>query len=323
LRIPGLKTAKLTTRRLLGRLRSAPVILGYHRVSDDPWDPFDLGVGVENFHEQMETLVELGRVIELDQLVEGRRRDDRRTKRVAVTFDDAYVECLTEVAPVLERFGIPATVFAISGSLGEEPWWDRLARILAPSRELPEPIELVLDDERRELFERTKSGGSARKDLTIEVHRQLVGRTPGLRDAALGRLARSLGPAPTTVEHRCLTADELVQLRRSGLVQVGSHGHGHLELGRLTSAEQRQDIEQSKRALEGLLGEVVSGISYPHGSSSRCTPDLVREAGFRYGCGSRPAHVLPATDPYDLPRIWVPDVDGERFRRWLVGWIGR
>ena len=323
MRIPGLKTAKLTARRLLGRLRSGAVILGYHRISDDPWDPFDLGVGVERFREQMAVLVERARVVELERLVEDRARADRRARSVAVTFDDGYLECLDEVAPILEGLGAPATVFAISGMLGEEPWWERLSRLLAPSRVLSGPLELGSDGERRVQAAGLEAHPDVRRGLTLEVHRVLAPLAPERRNAELDRLSSALGVEREEAGHRCLTAQELRQLTRSGVVRVGAHGHAHVELGRLPPAEQRRDVERSKQVLEEVLGVPVRGISYPHGSSSAGTPELVRQAGFTYGCCSRPAAVLAASDPYLLPRIWVPDVDGARFERWLTSWTGR
>lgn len=47
----------------------------------------------------------------------------RRGRRVHVTFDDAYANILTNALPVLEEYGVPATVFVVPGSLGRFPGW--------------------------------------------------------------------------------------------------------------------------------------------------------------------------------------------------------
>jgi peptidoglycan/xylan/chitin deacetylase (PgdA/CDA1 family) len=46
-----------------------------------------------------------------------------RLPRIAVTFDDAF-GMLTETAlPVCERYGVPVTIFAVTGNLGARPMW--------------------------------------------------------------------------------------------------------------------------------------------------------------------------------------------------------
>src|SRR5580693_3291782 len=57
----------------------------------------------------------------------------RRDGRVVVTFDDGYVDNLTNALPIAEAKGIPLTVFVTSGALaGDYPgfWWDRLGTLL-------------------------------------------------------------------------------------------------------------------------------------------------------------------------------------------------
>ncbi len=44
-------------------------------------------------------------------------------KYVCFTFDDAFANLLDNALPVLEKYCIPATVFAVPGNLGETPCW--------------------------------------------------------------------------------------------------------------------------------------------------------------------------------------------------------
>lgn len=339
MRVPGVKTAALQARRLYGRLRAGAVVLGYHRVSASSWDPFGIGVDTRHFAEQLEVLSRFARPLPLEELLDARGRRDRRRRTVVVTFDDGYSECLTEVAPLLERHEVPATVFAISGLLGEEPWWERLARILAPQRELQGPIELeglsVGFSDGRDAADGRDAGAGERPALVRDAHRTLAAAAPERRELLLDRLAESVaedGGADDDSEdgtdddkapdHRTLSAEELRTLARCALVTIGAHGHQHLELAELSTAEQRREIERSRRLLEEILGRSPSAFSYPHGSQDARTRQEVRRAGFACACASRPGPVLPSSDDYALPRLWVPNVDGERFRPWLQSWTG-
>jgi hypothetical protein len=49
-----------------------------------------------------------------------------------VTFDDGYADNLLNGKPILTRYGIPATLFLATGTIGSssEYWWDELARLI-------------------------------------------------------------------------------------------------------------------------------------------------------------------------------------------------
>lgn len=322
MRVPGVKTVRRVAGRLTAGVRGGGLILGYHRVAASSWDPFGLGVDPERFAQQMEVLARHTRPLALEELLDVRRRRAARRRAVALTFDDGYAECLTEVAPILERHGVPATIFAISRAPGHEPWWERLARLLSPSRELPAPPEIEIEGRRFAVGD--GDGVAARVELARAIHRDLAPRLPDRRKRLLDRLAEALGvPRDAPPEHRTLTAEELRRLAVAEQVTVGAHGHSHVPLAGLPAAERRREIHSCKHALEEILGADVIGFSYPHGSVDGSARDEVRQAGYAYACCSRSGVVHSSNDVFRLPRVWAPDTDGDRFHRWLRGWIGR
>jgi hypothetical protein len=122
--------------------------------------------------------------------------------------------------------------------------------------------------------------------------------------------------------HRRLSVAELEAVAASGCVRIGSHTVSHAHLSHLAVEEQRREIGDSRRRLEEIVGEAVDHFSYPHGDFTSDTVALVREAGFRVACGTACAPVLPGADLFRLPRVEVPDVDGDAFTRWLDEWVG-
>jgi peptidoglycan/xylan/chitin deacetylase (PgdA/CDA1 family) len=101
------------------------LILMYHRVDEDVNDPFRIIVHPKRFREHLRRLGGLADVVPLNELVPLGRGP---RPRVAITFDDGYIDNLEQAVPELERAGAPATVFAISDLLGspDECWWDQL-----------------------------------------------------------------------------------------------------------------------------------------------------------------------------------------------------
>lgn len=74
-------------------------------------------------------------VLSLDQALAGLRGLQPLPKRALVlTFDDGYDDFMTYAAPVLADHGFPATVYAISGALGQQPRWLQEAAGQPPAR---------------------------------------------------------------------------------------------------------------------------------------------------------------------------------------------
>lgn len=52
-------------------------------------------------------------------------RGERHGKVVGITFDDGYLNNLTDALPVLQRQGFSSTCYAVSSLLGKTNEWDR------------------------------------------------------------------------------------------------------------------------------------------------------------------------------------------------------
>src|SRR3954451_7145883 len=109
--------------RRVSKLRDVPdvLVLCYHALSER-W-PAALSTTPARFEEQLELLLRRGyRPATFGQAVTS--PPARRT--FAVTFDDAYRSVLELAHPIMERLGVPGTVFAPSDWVGrEEPMtWD-------------------------------------------------------------------------------------------------------------------------------------------------------------------------------------------------------
>ncbi len=97
---------------LAGRLRDrrSGRILSYHGISDRPDTPYT--VASADFGRQMAYLAEHSTPLPVDEMVQRLTTGEALPPRaVAVTFDDGYRDAYTHVYPILQRHGIPATVF--------------------------------------------------------------------------------------------------------------------------------------------------------------------------------------------------------------------
>ncbi|VBB09815.1 polysaccharide deacetylase [Lucifera butyrica] len=108
------------------------IVLEYHSISH-------LGglfcLAPDTFEQQMGYLAQNGyTAISLDQLSAGLNDEDALpAKPVLITFDDGYTDNYTTALPILEKYGLRATVFIITGKVDQPGYltWAQIKDMLA------------------------------------------------------------------------------------------------------------------------------------------------------------------------------------------------
>jgi peptidoglycan/xylan/chitin deacetylase (PgdA/CDA1 family) len=89
-------------------------------------------------------------------------------------------------------------------------------------------------------------------------------------------------------------------------VEIGSHGHSHTNLTRLTMSQVKNEVLQSKNMLEQLIGKKVSSFAFPRGKWNPEIIEILIECEFSEAWSTRIANLssLEITENYmHLPRI--------------------
>lgn len=106
--------------------------MAYHEVSPrgENRSPYEVTQGL--LARQLEEAISIGyRFVPLRELVSSLREGDGLAGKISVTFDDAYIGFASYAVPILQRLGIPATVFAPTEGLGRPPrWLQRSSRLV-------------------------------------------------------------------------------------------------------------------------------------------------------------------------------------------------
>ena len=279
----------------------------YHRVAVSDVDPWDLCVSPQNFDAQLAVLAER-RTATMDEVADGRCGP----RSVVVTIDDGYEDTVDAALPIIERRGVPVTVYVTTqGIAGESTfWWDDLADLVfgltddevAP---LAEDLDLRLPGECR-----------SREDLHLAIWERLVVRTPDAqRRAIVGMeqtLERQAAPAATLLDDRGLD-----RLNRSDLVTLGGHTRHHAALPELAERDRRREVADAVESITALTGRTLRHFAYPYGRYDDRSVETVRVAGFDTAVTTDPGPVPASADPFRLPRFQVTDVDGPAFDRFL------
>jgi peptidoglycan/xylan/chitin deacetylase (PgdA/CDA1 family) len=328
------------------RLSNRTLILMYHRVSEAESDPWGLAVTPAHFAEHLEVLRDNFQVAPLSALCGESRRSFFPQRRVVITFDDGYSDNYYNAKPLLERFECPATVFVTTGytGLNREFWWDELERLCLGSHELPVELKLEVNGSRYEWKQESGvggqwsgSGGEARnegsswrawdkenqpnsrhtlyREMWQMMHPMRESERLEVRDELLEWTGHS---GLARASHRPLDENQINEMSSCGLIEIGCHTVTHPKLATLDLESQRKEIGSSKERLEEILGERVRSFAYPYGRECDYTSDtvgLLREAEFECGCSTSQGLVEDGSARFQLPRLQVPDVDGEAFAR--------
>jgi peptidoglycan/xylan/chitin deacetylase (PgdA/CDA1 family) len=256
-------------------------VLTYHRVAepDDGLYPGLISATPREFGEQMAWLAGRYRVITLAQLLE--RRDDGDplpARSVLITFDDAYADFAAHAWPVLQRLGLPATLFVPTAYVDDPRrafWWDRIHRVLstAPAAITATPlVELDL----RSPASRSRSARRLREALKALPHDAAMAGVDDVVDALGGDAASGC----------VLSWTDLQGLVAQGL-EVGVHTRTHPLLDQLSPDRLDDEIAGARDDIERHLGRSATTIAYPNGNHSPAVVEAASRAGMRLGFTTR------------------------------------
>jgi peptidoglycan/xylan/chitin deacetylase (PgdA/CDA1 family) len=293
--------------------RAKGLVLLYHRVAEPGIDPWELCVSPRHFEEHLQVLKEF-RPIRLTEVLDSKQPDS-----VVVTFDDGYADNLHNGAKSLAEYNIPATFFLTTGYLGGkgEFWWDELERRVACAAESSSRLELTI---------RNRSLGwdliqsPDWKQAWLPVYFELYDLLQPLADEERRPILEQIGPGGrydrARDSHRVLDMDEVSRLGAMDLVEIGAHTVTHPRLAAHSGKDQLAEMRESKRFLETVTARTIGSFSYPYGGCGHYSPESVEmaeQAGFSLACTTTAQTVNSKCNRFELPRVVINDIDGDRF----------
>jgi peptidoglycan/xylan/chitin deacetylase (PgdA/CDA1 family) len=216
--------------------------------------------------------------------------------RVALTFDDGWLDNHRFAAPIAARYGASMTVFICPGLIGcHYPFWpERVLRTLA-TRQHAAP-------------------GSA--EATIE---RLKLMDPAARQDWIEKLeSMAEDPRPTTHEeptNATMDWGDIRELHQCG-VRFGSHTLNHTILTQIPLDTATREVLESRVQIEENLHGGCEMFAYPNGNWNVEVRQILAKADFRLAFTTRPGEWTAATDPLLIPRTNISE-------NHLVGPTGR
>ncbi|MBS2001826.1 MAG: polysaccharide deacetylase family protein [Cyanobacteria bacterium SZAS LIN-5] len=340
------------------------LMLLYHRISDTDADPQLLSVAPAHFREHLEVLRQKYRALNCSALDGGKEAFTTNSVVITFDdgYADNLTAALPILSKYEVPATVFISTGMVQHRTPF--WWSEVESIIFGANALPDQVRLNLSEMREwnlnesSTASNNTSNGQSLNDLSNalsgwnllcehdpgprhEIYREV---TRFLRDATERERARVLdelkflaglnppdgsnpvaGSNPLASPCQSLTVDEIVELSKSSLIELGSHTVNHPVLSRLSIAEQTFELRESKQFLEDVVGHSIDGFAYPYGTRADYTSETVsiaKQLSYKYACSNIPEAIWPGTDRFQLPRLLVRDCDGDYFEKWLSEWFG-
>lgn len=234
------------------------------------------------------------------------------SRAVAVMLDDGYMDNYLNAFPILRRYGVPATIFLVTGYIGTGSifWWDRIGEILKRTnhrRFATEEVKRCLNGTANGLpVEVSLTSTNAKNKAWRLLTASLKQCEPALIDEAVTLMERELGVKTEDFRHHHATLNwaQVREMSENG-IDFGAHTVTHASLRSLPLARVMEEVLESKQAIETETGKPVVSLTYPYGDHPDAAGVVPKLAASGFDCAflSQNGYICPKSDPFALKRI--------------------
>ncbi|MDQ7036278.1 MAG: polysaccharide deacetylase family protein [Anaerolineae bacterium] len=258
----------------------------------------------EAFEEQIDWVSKHFNVIDLATLhahiVDEKALPERA---LLITFDDGYMDNYTNALPVLKKYGLPAVIFIVTGSMDNPSplWWDICSESFRQTTKTQATLPLIGE----QIIATAK--------LKYSVERQMIG--------ALKRVAEHEKQANVEDLQRVLDVTlpntqmffgwEQVQELVANGIACQPHTVTHPILTRIPEDEMRRQVADSRQQVIERSGQEVLAFAYPNGSTAdyslsamQALSDSGYDMAFTLVSGPMPVKDI-RQHPYQIKRVYL------------------
>lgn len=254
--------------------KTGRVILIYHGITKHArTDINSRFISTELFEKQIRYISTNFNVVTLSEYFKGVNIPNKIT--CALTFDDGYLNNLTEAIPILEKYHVPATFFitTIGGAEYNVLWADMLDLHRLTGPDTFTFNNTIFYKGRYEYVQNKISLKYLLKNSGWQLKKELV-------DIILSK-NNFLNDWQYFPYFKLLDQHQIVSLSNSKYAEIGSHGLYHNCLDKLPLPEVNFELVNSKAWLENIIQKEVTSIAYPNGSYTAEIIDLAEKTGYK------------------------------------------
>ena len=235
-------------------------------------------------------------------------------KSIVVTFDDGYKDNLTIAAPILRKYGVPATFFIATGYIGTDKmkWEDQLSCLIRRSKVEVVSLSLPSTDVSFNIASDKDKFKAIDTLVNIIGHLNQTERLQILEELR-GQVKMKCGGQADIM----MTWDDVRQLADTPGFSIGSHTVTHQHLTRIPLDDVIFEVTSSKEQLEDEIGCPATLFSYPYGDFNHDVTTALQSAGYKSAGTIEYGQNNIHSDPFRLKRVQTPNQSGARFNAGL------
>lgn len=280
-------------------------ILTYHRFSERTHSH---RVSAKQFERHLVYLKRHYHVISLDELVDRISDGSPMPENASViTIDDGYRDAYEVAYPLLRKYDVPATIYAITGFLDGECWlWTDIVRFLLEGKH-GQDTEIDFDGFAETVRTEQEADRLAAADRINGRLKQMANEE---KNSALEDIAFSFGvlvPDTPPKEYAAFSPENALEMDRNG-VRIESHTRTHPILTQISAEELNEELATSKSRLEEMLQREIRHFCYPNGDYENETGAAVEALGYSSAVTSEFGLLAVNENKYFLRRLPIgPD----------------
>jgi peptidoglycan/xylan/chitin deacetylase (PgdA/CDA1 family) len=281
-------------------LRWMPVLM-YHRVVDEVRAPnqFNMQISAADFDAQMCHLRARGyQAIRLEDVPAAVSDRSPWRKPIAISFDDGYQDTYTHAFPILEKYGLVATIMLVSECIGGRNTWDFGKAESAPLLSLREIRELEMSGMS---FGAHGTIHLSLADVDADTARRELAESKATLEGILGREISTFAfPYGHSTPDVCRIAQEAGYVAAFGVDQTT---HSLFNFSRIDAAAFRGNTHRWQLKVAGTYHAVrkYTGVKVPN--------------NFREGCRKHSARLWARLTKGTTVAKDAPAGDGPAFRK--------
>lgn len=283
------------------------IILEYHSVASNEnrrWiDPTN-HIPINIFENHMRFLANKRNVIKMDELtISIRENKPLPMGTIVITLDDGYLDNLTNAAPILKKYNLPATLYLATGYIerGENQWIDQLYTCFnerTKDRLIISEIsenQMVLDD--------SESLWTAYS----QIAKYLLVSTYKRRTHVLTSIKKQLAPNHKPPRLTMNWDDVRALVNNNKNITLGSHTYNHIDISSTNDKEAISEIQIGTDDIQRETGQRPVHFSIPYSRTVEYLPALLKEMGYRSSVSDNLDLLINSeSNPYFLGRVKTP-----------------